>query len=64
MCYCLFLAAWHPCPGDKPMYDGPDMPSTDMPENHSGPEPQLVPLDLSRLHKIRGYEDVGNHTKG
>jgi len=41
------------------MYDGPDIPSADLPEDITGPEPQLVPLDVSTLHKVPGYETVG-----
>lgn len=41
------------------MYDGPDMPTTDLPEDHCGPEPVHAPLDVSRLAKIPGYEGVG-----
>jgi len=41
------------------MYDGPDLPSADLPEDITGPEPQLVPLDVSTLHKVPGYETVG-----
>ena len=52
-------AAWQPSPGDRPMYDGPDIPSADLPEDITGPEPQLVPLDVSTLHKVPGYETVG-----
>ena len=51
--------AWQPSPGDRPMYDGPDIPSADLPEDITGPEPQLVPLDVSTLHKVPGYETVG-----
>jgi len=58
--YCVNLcSAWQPCPGDRPMYDGPDIPSADLPEDITGPEPQLVPLDVSTLHKVPGYETVG-----
>jgi len=41
------------------MYDGPDIPSADLPEDITGPEPQMVPLDVSTLHKVPGYETVG-----
>ena len=53
------IAAWQPSPGDRPMYEGPDVPSADLPEDITGPEPQLVPLDVSTLHKVPGYETVG-----
>jgi hypothetical protein len=54
------VAAWQPSPGDQgPMYDGPDVPATDLPEDVTGPEPQTVPLDVSTLHKVPGYESVG-----
>lgn len=51
--------AWQPSCGEQPMYDGPDLPSTDIPEDLTGPEPQSVPLDVSLLHRIYGYETVG-----
>ena len=54
--------AWQPSPGDRPMYDGPDVPPADLPEDITGPEPQLVPLDVSTLHKVPGYETVGYYT--
>jgi hypothetical protein len=44
------------------MYDGPDVPSSDLPEDITGPEPQTVPLDVSTLHKVPGYETVGFYT--
>ena len=46
------------------MYDGPDVPSTDLPEDITGPEPQTVPLDVSTLHKVPGYETVGYYADG
>lgn len=46
------------------MYDGPDVPSADLPEDITGPEPQAVPLDVSTLHKVPGYETVGYYTDG
>ena len=55
----LYLAAWQPSPGDRPMYDGPDLPPADLPEDLTGPEPQSVPIDVSLLHRILGYESVG-----
>ena len=46
------------------MYDGPDVPSADLPEDITGPEPQTVPLDVSTLHKVPGYETVGYYADG
>ena len=60
-CIC---SAWQPSAGDRPMYDGPDLPSTDLPEDHLAPEPQPLPLDVTRLCKIEGYEHVGYHLNG
>ena len=58
----VWCVAWQRSPGDRPMYDGPDIPSADLPEDITGPEPQLVPLDVSTLHKVPGYETVGYYT--
>ena len=56
----LFLIpAWQPCPGDRPMYDGADMATSDLPEEHVPPEPQAQPPDVSKLTRIPGYENVG-----
>ena len=41
------------------MYDGPDLPTADLPEDLTGPEPQSVPVDVAMLHRIDGYETVG-----
>lgn len=57
-------AAWQPCPGDRPMYEGADMPATDLPEDHLGPEPQMAPVDISRLTKVTGYEGLKHHSLG
>lgn len=38
------------------MYDGADMPSSDLPEEHTGPEPVALAPDVSKLQRIRGYE--------
>ena len=46
------------------MYDGPDMPSTDLPEDHLVPEPQALPPDVANLKRIKGYESVGHYGNG
>lgn len=46
------------------MYDGPDIPSTDIPEDLTGPEPQTVPLDVSLLNLVSGYETVSYYVDG
>jgi len=60
----LYVAAWQPTQGDRPMYDGPDLPSADLPEDLTGPEPSSVPIDVSTLHRIYGYETVGYYVDG
>ena len=35
------------------------MPQSDLPEDHRGAEPHAVPVDVSKLTKILGYENVG-----
>lgn len=46
------------------MYDGPDLPSADIPEDLTGPEPQTVPLDVSLLQRVSGYETVSYYADG
>lgn len=53
--------AWKPGPGNKPMYEGSDMPSADLAEEYAGSEPQPLPPDMSKLPSIPGYENVGYH---
>ena len=60
----IFLTAWQPGPGDKTQYEGPDMPSADLPESHMGTEPVPLPPEVSKLPKIRGYEGTSHHATG
>ena len=46
------------------MYEGSDVPTTDLPEDHAPNEPQALPLDASKLHKVVGYEHVDSHGAG
>lgn len=62
---CLCLVAWKPSTSsDQPMYDGPDLPTSDLPEDRFAPEPQPLPLDPARLHKVEGYDGCGYHVNG
>ena len=45
------------------MYEGPDLPSTDLPEDHSADEPQRLPLDVTKLQTVSGYENAACHTQ-
>ena len=48
--------------GEHLMYEGPDNSSADLQEDQpSEPEPQIHPLDVTRLHRIAGYENVLYH---
>ena len=46
------------------MHEGSDVPTTDLPEDHAPLEPQAIPLDASKLHKVVGYEHIGSHGAG
>ncbi|KAI0218715.1 hypothetical protein LSAT2_029584 [Lamellibrachia satsuma] len=51
------IRPWEPSADGKPMYDGPDLPSADLPEDHTGLEPMAMPLDASKISThILGYE--------
>ena len=58
------LLAWQPGPGDKAMYEGPDMPSSDLNEDYMAPELMSPPPDVSRLPRIVNYEKVTFHSSG
>ncbi|KAK2179060.1 hypothetical protein NP493_516g00001 [Ridgeia piscesae] len=56
---------WEPSADGKPMYDGPDLPSADLPEDHTGLEPSPVPLDASKISThIQGYETTCHGSRG
>ena len=47
------------------MYDGPDLPSTDLPEDHTGLEPSPEPLDATKIStQILGYETTCHGSRG
>lgn len=56
--------AWHPSSGDIPMYTGPDLPSADVPEELTAPEPQSVPVQVALLPLIVGYETTACYDEG
>ncbi len=60
----FYVSAWQPSLGDRSMYDGPDMASTDLPEDHVYPEPILLAPDVSKLRAIQGYTNVGYYANG
>ena len=47
------------------MYDGPDLPTTDLPEDHTGLEPSPEPLDETKIStQILGYETTCHGSRG
>ena len=61
----VLSVAWEPSADGKPMYDGPDLPSADLPEDHTGLEPSPVPLDASKISThIQGYETTCHGSRG
>ena len=46
------------------MYTGSDLPTTDVPEELTAPEPQLVPVQVSLLPLIVGYETTACYDEG
>ena len=62
---CVVSTAWEPSADGKPMYDGPDLPSADLPEDHTGLEPMAMPLDASKISThILGYETTCHSSRG
>lgn len=54
--------AWQGGQGDVAMYDGPDLAAADLPEDQTAPEPQCMPIQLSILPLLPGYESAGTST--
>ena len=40
------------------------MPSADLPEDHMGVEPTVLPPDVNKLPKVPGYEGIGHYGNG
>ena len=59
------MSAWKPTAGDQPMYDGPDLPAADLPEDHEGLEPTPLPVDVSKINiKVTGYDTPSQQRTG